>query len=335
MILLTGGAGYVGSHVCVALMRSGYDVVILDNLSNSDIAVIDRLERICGSRPAFVQGDIRDAALLAHILQDRTIEAVMHFAGLKAVGESVARPLDYYENNVVGTHVLLNQMARAEISRLVFSSSATVYSPEALMPVNELAVRAASSPYGRTKVVVEDMLTDVHRADPSTSIACLRYFNPVGAHESGLIGEHPRGVPNNLMPFLCQVAAGQRDKLRVFGDDYPTIDGTGVRDFIHVMDLAEGHVAALRHCERNPGLSMVNLGTGRGHSVLELVREFESATLQKVAFEIVGRRDGDVAACWANPALAEQLLGWRAERSLHQMCEDSWRWQSQLMEGGR
>ncbi|WP_313929671.1 UDP-glucose 4-epimerase GalE [Pseudoxanthomonas sp.] len=333
MILLTGGMGYVGSHVCIALMSSGYDVLILDNLSNSDVRVLDQIEKIHGSRPAFVEGDIRDKDLLSRLFETCKITAVMHFAGLKAVGESVANPMSYYENNVVGTYVLLEAMVKAGVGRLVFSSSATVYSPSSLMPVDEEAVLSASSPYGRTKLIVEEMLADMHGAKPDLSVVCLRYFNPVGAHESGLIGELPSGVPNNLMPYLCQVAAGVREQLRIFGADYPTPDGTGVRDFIHVVDLAQGHVDALRYCERNAVFTSINLGTGSGHSVFDLVREFESVTGRSVPYEVVGRRDGDVAECWANPEKARQLLGWQAKRNLRQMCEDSWRWQVHLNGG--
>lgn len=330
MILLTGGMGYVGSHVCVALVSAGYDVLILDNLDNSDRQVLDRIEKILGKRPRFVEGDIRNTDFLQQVFRGNEVQAVMHFAGLKAVGESVAQPMSYYDNNVVGTHSLLRAMLAADVKRLVFSSSATVYSSSSPSPIDEGAARAASNPYGRTKLVIEDMLADVHQATPGLSIACLRYFNPVGAHESGLIGERPRGVPNNLMPYLCQVAAGLREKLSVFGADYPTPDGTGVRDFIHVMDLAQGHVDALRYCERSEGFTPINLGTGTGHSVLELVREFESVTGRAVPFEVVGRRAGDVAECWANPGKARDLLGWQSVRGLRQMCEDSWRWQVSL-----
>ena len=330
MILLTGGMGYVGSHVCVELMSAGYGVLILDNLSNSDRRVLDRLEQILGKRPEFAEGDIRDTDFLEQLLRENGVKAVMHFAGLKAVSDSVTQPMSYYDNNVVGTHSLLRAMLAADVKHLVFSSSATVYKSSSSSPIDEGAARAASNPYGRTKLVIEDMLADVHEATPGLSIVCLRYFNPVGAHESGLIGEHPRGVPNNLMPYLCQVAAGLREKLSVFGADYPTPDGTGVRDFIHVVDLAQGHVDALRYCEQSEGFMPINLGTGSGHSVLELVREFESVTGRSVPFEIVGRRAGDVAECWANPSKARNLLGWQSVRGLRQMCEDSWRWQVNL-----
>ena len=332
MILITGGTGYIGSHACVALVEAGFDVLLLDNLANSEASVVDRLETICGKRPGFVDGDIRDGGLLSRVFRDFQIDAVMHFAGLKSVGESVANPLDYYDNNVVGTHVLLDRMRASGVNTMVFSSSATVYGPSEPLPLLESSARCASSPYGRTKLMLEDIIEDVHAADPRTSFARLRYFNPVGAHDSGLIGEHPRGVPNNLMPYLCQVAGGQRQTLHVFGGDYPTVDGTGVRDFIHVMDLVEGHVAALEYCLANRGLLTVNLGTGRGTSVLQLIRAFESSNDCSVPYDVVARRQGDVAESWADTSLATQLLGWSASRSLDDMCRDSWRWQRRSME---
>ena len=333
MILITGGTGYIGSHACVALVEAGFDVLLLDNLANSEASVLDRLETICGKRPRFVQGDIRDGALLSRVFGEFRIDAVMHFAGLKSVGESVASPLDYYDNNVVGTHVLLDRMRASGVGTMVFSSSATVYGPSEPLPLRESSGRRASSPYGRTKLMLEDIIEDVYAADPQTSFARLRYFNPVGAHESGLIGENPRGVPNNLMPYVCQVAVRERERLHVFGGDYPTVDGTGVRDFIHVMDLVEGHVAALEHCLANRGMLTVNLGTGRGTSVLQLIRAFELTNGCSVPFEIVARRDGDVAESWADTSLAKDLLGWSAARDLDDMCKDSWRWQLKSAEG--
>lgn len=333
-VLVTGGAGYIGSHACVVLVQAGFEVLVLDNLSNSRVDVIDRIERICGKRPVFIEGDIRDDSLLAQVLGGHRIDAVMHFAGLKAVGESVEQPLAYYDNNVVGTHVLLATMREKGVRTMVFSSSATVYDPAEPMPLRESAARRASNPYGRTKLVLEDMIEDVHAAAPGTAFARLRYFNPVGAHESGLLGESPSGIPNNLMPYVCQVAAGARQKLSVFGGDYPTVDGTGVRDFIHVMDLVDGHVVALRHCLAHRGLLTVNLGTGQGTSVLQLVRTFEAVNDCRVPHEVVGRRAGDVAESWADTRRARELLGWSAKRGLEEMCRDSWRWQSGLAARG-
>ena len=333
-ILVTGGTGYIGSHACVVLTQAGFEVLVLDNLSNSTAGVIDRIERICGKRPALVVGDIRDDRLLMQVFDEYRVDAVMHFAGLKAVGESVEQPLRYYDNNVVGTHVLLAMMREKGVRTMVFSSSATVYSPVEPMPLRESAARCASNPYGRTKLMLEDMIEDVHAADPDVGFARLRYFNPVGAHESGLIGESPQGIPNNLMPYVCQVAEGARQKLSVFGDDYPTVDGTGVRDYIHVMDLVDGHVAALRHCLANRGMLTLNLGTGRGTSVLQLIATFESVNGCVVPHEVVGRRVGDVAESWADARLAHEILGWSATRGLEQMCRDSWRWQLNSVQGG-
>jgi UDP-glucose 4-epimerase len=330
MILVTGGTGYIGSHACVALMQAGREVLILDNLCNSRVEVLDRLAAICGRRPAFVVGDVRDAATLDEVFDRHPIRAVMHFAGLKAVGESVEKPLDYYDNNVTGTLRLLAAMRRAEVKTLVFSSSATVYGDPAGLPVREDARRSATNPYGRSKLMIEDILADLSAAEPGWRIARLRYFNPVGAHESGLIGEDPRGTPNNLMPYIAQVAAGQRAHLNVWGDDWPTPDGTGVRDYIHVMDLAEGHLAALDHLERQGGLLTVNLGTGRGLSVLEMVKAFEQASGRPVPYNVAPRRPGDIASCWADPGLAHRLLGWRARRGIDAMCADAWRWQRSL-----
>jgi UDP-glucose 4-epimerase len=326
-ILVTGGTGYIGSHACVALIEAGHDVVILDNLCNSSAQVLTRLERITGREPVFVQGDVRDRDCLDQIFADYSIGAVMHFAGLKAVGESVNSPLEYYDNNVAGTLTLLAAMAHALVKTLIFSSSATVYGDPASVPIAEDFPCSATNPYGRSKLMVEEILADWLVANPAWSVGRLRYFNPVGAHPSGLIGEDPLGTPNNLMPFVAQVAVGRQDSLYVFGDDYPTPDGTGVRDYIHVMDLVEGHVAALAYIRRQSGLHTVNLGTGQGVSVLDMVKAFEQASGRTIPYKIVERRPGDIAECWAQPSLAEELLGWKASRSLEQMCEDAWRWQ--------
>ena len=328
MILVTGGTGFIGSHTCVALANAGQRFLILDNLQNSRRDVLDRLERLCGTRSTFIEGDVRDSALLDRVFAQHEVRAVIHFAALKAVGESIAQPLGYYQNNLAGTLALLQAMQRAAVNTLVFSSSATVYGDPASVPIREDAPLCATNPYGWTKLMVEQMLADLVRAEPHWRIARLRYFNPVGAHESGLIGEDPTGIPNNLMPYVAQVAAGVRPELQVFGNDYPTIDGTGVRDYIHVMDLAEGHVAALDALKRHAGLLTVNLGTGLGASVLQLVAAFEGASGRPVPYRIAPRRPGDVAACWADPALASTLLNWRTRRDLAQMCADAWRWQS-------
>jgi len=326
-VLVTGGAGYIGSHACVSLLDAGYEVVVLDNLSNSSPVALERLRAICGKSPIFVPGDIRDGACLDGIFEAHDILAVLHFAGLKAVGESVQIPLQYYDCNVAGSLVLLAAMERAGVYKLVFSSSATVYGDPPTVPIREDFALSPTSPYGRTKRMVEDILADWQAANTQSSVCRLRYFNPVGAHPSGLIGEDPQGFPNNLMPFVAQVAVGQREKLFVFGDDYATPDGTGVRDYIHVMDLVEGHVVALDYVCKNPGLHTINLGTGNGVSVLEMVEAFERASGRPVPYEITGRRPGDIATCWADPGLAEKLLQWKASRGLAQMCEDAWRWQ--------
>jgi UDP-glucose 4-epimerase len=326
-ILITGGTGYIGAHACVALVQAGYEPIILDSLCNSRADVVDRLESITSKRLAFIKGDVRDAATLDRVFAAHSISAVMHFAGLKAVGESVQKPLDYYENNIAGTLQLLSAMDRAKVKTLVFSSSATVYGDPDSLPITEGFPRTAKNPYGRSKLVVEDILADLHLADQQWRIARLRYFNPVGAHESGLIGEAPRGTPNNLMPYVAQVAAGQRAFLNVWGNDYPTPDGTGVRDYVHVCDLTEGHVAALEYLNCEGGMLTVNLGTGRGYSVMEMVRAFEQASGCAVPCKVGPRRVGDSAKCWADPSLAKQLIGWKASRSLEQMCADAWRWQ--------
>jgi len=326
-VLVTGGAGFIGSHTCVALAGAGYVPVILDNLCNSDARVRERLQHITGSTPRLIEGDVRDRALLDRVLGSEAFSAVIHFAGLKAVGDSVADPLGYYDNNVHGSLVLASAMRQAGVRTLIFSSSATVYGEPDHSPIPESAPCRPANPYGRSKRMVEEALADLHQSEPGWRIALLRYFNPVGAHESGLIGEHPQGKPNNLMPFVCQVAVGLREKLVIHGNDYPTPDGTGVRDYVHVMDLAEGHVAALRHAERQPGLATLNLGTGRGASVLEVVRAFERACGRPLPCEVGPRRPGDVPAYWGDPSLAQATLGWRARRGLDQMCADSWRWQ--------
>ena len=327
MILVTGGTGYIGSHTCVALAQAGYELLILDNLCNSKAEVVDRLKMLCGKRPRFILGDVRDSALLATIFSRQCIRAVIHFAGLKSVGESIKLPLQYYENNVHGTLQLLAAMDSAKVKTFVFSSSATVYGEPASVPISEDFPRSATNPYGRSKLIIEDVLSDLATADPDWRIARLRYFNPVGAHESGIIGEDPRGVPNNLMPFIAQVASGRREFLNVWGNDYATPDGTGIRDYIHVADLAEGHLAALNYLERQVGLFSVNVGTGQGYSVLDIVNAFERASGRPVPHRVAPRRPGDIAQCWADPGLAYELLGWRATRGLDQMCSDAWRWQ--------
>ena len=329
MILVTGGAGFIGSHTCAALAAQGLPYVILDNFSNSKPSVLDRLARITGEKPRCIEGDVRDGALLARVLREHAITAVIHFAGLKAVGESVREPLRYYDTNVSGTVTLLAAMRDADVRTLVFSSSATVYGDPAGSPIGEDAPLQPTNPYGQTKFMAEQILADLDRSEPGQwRLARLRYFNPVGAHASGLIGEDPQDIPNNLMPFVAQVAAGARKELSVFGGDYPTADGTGVRDYIHVSDLAEGHVAALRYLQNTPGLLTVNLGTGEPVSVLQMVQAFERASGVPVPYRIVDRRPGDVAAYWADGSRAEQLLGWKAQRDVDQMCADVWRWQN-------
>lgn len=348
-ILITGGTGYIGSHTVVALISAGYNLVIVDNLSNSKIAVLERIEAIAGKQPPFYQIDLRDRAALDAVFQQHPIAAAIHFAGLKAVGESVAEPLGYYENNIESTLSLCFIMAARGVKRLVFSSSATVYGDPHTVPIREDFPLAPANPYGRTKLMIEQILQDLYASDPAWQIALLRYFNPVGAHPSGLIGEDPGGYPNNLMPYISQVAVGRRERLSVFGSDYPTPDGTGVRDYIHVMDLAEGHVAALRYMEKADPSSpnnlsfprrresknrtaaplILNLGTGRGYSVLEMVSAFEKASGKTIPYQITERRPGDIAACYADPTRAKALLGWIAHRTLADMCIDTWRWQAQ------
>jgi len=328
MILVTGGTGYIGSHTVVELLNAGADLLIVDNLSNSKLAVLDRIERITGRRPAFVEADIRDRVAMRDLFARHSISEVIHFAGLKAVGESVAQPLRYYDNNVQGSLVLFETMAEAGVKKLVFSSSATVYGDPHTVPIVESFPLQATNPYGRSKLMIEEILRDLAVSDPSWRIALLRYFNPVGAHLSGLIGEDPNGIPNNLMPFIAQVAVGKRPELSVFGNDYPTVDGTGVRDYIHVVDLALGHLAALRALDEKPGVLTVNLGTGQGYSVLQMIAAFEQASGRPVPHRIVERRPGDVASCYADPELAQIRLKWQAERGIEAMCVDTWRWQS-------
>ena len=323
-ILVTGGAGYIGSHTVLLLLEAGHQVVVLDNLSNSSRESLNRVERLAGKSVAFVEGDIRDANCLDTLFSDYDIAAVIHFAGLKAVGESVAMPLSYYDCNVTGSLRLLEAMERAGVHTMVFSSSATVYGDPATVPIRENFPLSSTNPYGATKLHIEDMLRDLYRSNEKWKLALLRYFNPVGAHESGQIGEDPAGIPNNLMPYIAQVAVGKREKLGVFGGDYPTADGTGVRDYIHVMDLAQGHLAALEALDADGGLLTVNLGTGRGYSVLEMVTAFSQASGRPVPYEIVERRPGDVASCYADPTHANAVLGWEAQRGIEEMCEDHW-----------
>ena len=335
-VLVTGGTGYIGSHTCVELMQSGHEVVVYDSLCNSHTAVIERLARIVGRPPEFVQGDVRDPVALRAVFAGHRFDAVIHFAGLKAVGESVEKPLEYYDNNVQGALVLGRAMANAGVGTLVFSSSATVYGNTSSVPIREDAALGPTNPYGHSKLMVERILQDLAASNPAFwRIALLRYFNPVGAHPSGLIGEDPQGIPNNLMPNIAQVAVGVRKNVRVFGSDYPTRDGTGVRDYIHVVDLARGHLAALDTMKREGRGFTVNLGTGRGISVLEAVRAFERASGRPIPYERAGRRPGDVAECYADPSLAEKILGWKASLTLEDMCLDAWRWQSMNPHGYR
>jgi UDP-glucose 4-epimerase len=332
-VLLTGGAGYIGSHTWLTLLAAGYKVVGIDNFSNSSPLVLERLAQLSGQTPVFEQIDVCDAAAMEGLFQRHSIDAAVHFAAYKSVGESTQKPLAYYANNLGGLLTLSQTMARHGKQALVFSSSATVYGSPDRLPISEDSTLSTTNPYGATKLMGENILRDAALADPRWAIALLRYFNPVGAHESGLIGEDPRGTPNNLMPYVTQVAVGKRTKLQVFGNDYDTPDGTGVRDYIHVLDLAEGHVAALRYLLDKRQSLTVNLGTGQGYSVLELVKAFERASGRPVPYDIVARRPGDIAACYADPALARALLGWQATRGLDAMCADSWRWQSQNPQG--
>jgi UDP-glucose 4-epimerase len=332
-VLVTGGAGYIGSLTCVRLIESGYRPIVLDNFVNSHPRVLDRVKQLTGHAVTLITGDIRDTELLSGVFASASIDAVIHFAGLKAVGESVALPLEYYDVNVHGTLCLLRAMDQAGVRRLVFSSSATVYAETTQLPLDEQAPLAPANPYGQTKLAAERAIADVARSRPDWATVSLRYFNPAGAHPSGELGEDPRDVPNNLMPFMAQVAVGRREALQVYGADYPTVDGTGVRDYIHVLDLAEGHIAALRYLHTHPGTHCFNLGTGIGHSVLQLKAAFERACGKPLAYRLVARRAGDVAACWADASLARQLLGWQAQRDLDQMCADTWHWQSRHPKG--
>lgn len=332
-ILVTGGAGYIGSHTCVALLDDGYDVVVIDNLVNSNRKSLERVEQITGKRVAFYEADVRDAAALEQIFDRHPISGAIHFAALKAVGESVAKPIEYYQNNIGSLLTLLDVMRRRNVKQFVFSSSATVYGVPESSPIDESFPLSATNPYGQSKLIAEQILRDVEVSDASWRIATLRYFNPVGAHDSGLIGEAPGGIPNNLMPYVAQVAVGKREKLNVFGGDYDTPDGTGVRDYIHVVDLAQGHIKALDALAKLDKSFVVNLGTGQGYSVLDVVRSFEKASGRKVPYEIAARRPGDIAQCFANPAAAERLLGWRAQYGIERMCIDHWRWQERNPNG--
>jgi len=332
-VLVTGGAGYIGSHTSLLLLNAGHEVVVIDNLCNSSVIAIQRIQSLAGKTLRFHKVDLLDKNAVQHVFQQEKPDAVIHFAGLKAVGESVSIPLRYYHNNLTGTLVLCEVMATHNVKRLVFSSSATVYGDPHTVPITEDFPLSATNPYGQTKLMIETVLTDVYRADESWDIALLRYFNPVGAHESGQIGESPKGMPNNLMPFISQVAVGQRPQLSVFGNNYPTPDGTGVRDYIHVMDLASGHLKALDKLQTAPGLVTYNLGTGQGYSVLDMVKAFEQASGQSVPYQIVERRPGDIATCYADSSKAQEELNWVAEYGLEAMCVDTWRWQSQNPNG--
>ncbi|CNL50292.1 UDP-glucose 4-epimerase GalE [Yersinia frederiksenii] len=333
-VLVTGGSGYIGSHTCVQLIEAGYKPVILDNLCNSKASVLDRINSLTGYTPELYQGDIRDRALLDTIFAKHSIHTVIHFAGLKAVGESVTKPLEYYNNNVYGTLVLLEAMRAAQVKNFIFSSSATVYGDQPQIPyVESFPTGSPSSPYGRSKLMVEQILQDVQLADPEWNMTILRYFNPVGAHPSGQMGEDPQGIPNNLMPFIAQVAVGRRESLAIFGNDYPTPDGTGVRDYIHVVDLADGHVAAMKQLHNQPGVHIFNLGAGIGSSVLQVVEAFTKACGKPLAYHFAPRRDGDLPAYWADSSKAAEQLGWRTHRTLDEMAADTWRWQSNNPQG--
>ena len=335
-ILVTGGAGYIGSHTTLALLEAGYNVVVLDNLCNSSVKSLQRISTLCKIAPEFIQGDIRDRTLLDRIFTSHDISAVLHFAGLKSVGESVTTPLNYYENNVSGSINLLQAMKQAGVFDLVFSSSATVYGESKVMPIREdFPTGQPTNPYGRSKLIIEQILQDMAKSEPQWCIALLRYFNPIGAHPSGMIGEDPNGLPNNLMPYISQIAIGKLKKLSVFGRDYPTPDGTGVRDYIHVQDVAEGHLCALNAIRERNGVNIWNLGTGVGYSVLEIIKAFELASGRTVPFQVIQRRSGDIAECWAAPEKAAKELGWTAKRSLPEMMSDTWRWQQKSPNGYR
>jgi UDP-glucose 4-epimerase len=339
VILVTGGTGFIGSHAVIALAAAGYNPIIADNLINSKASVLERIAEITGRRSPFYKINIQDSAALDEVFQEHQIAAVIHFASLKAVGESVVDPLRYYENNIESAISLFSVMSKRRVKRLIFSSSASIYGEPSVIPVKEDCTPAPTNPYARSKLIIEQILQDIHVADPSWRIVILRYFNPVGAHESGLVGEDPQGVPNNLMPYISQVAVGSRRKINIFGKDYPTSDGTGMRDYIHVMDLVEGHVAALATMGKNNLWSsykkplIINLGTGQGYTVMQMLRAFEEASGKKIPYHITGRRPGDIAACYADPSLAQKLLKWKAKRSLADMCSDAWRWQSRNPQG--
>ena len=332
-VLVTGGIGYIGSHTSIELLEAGYDVVIVDNLCNSDRIVLDRIKELSGKTPKFYEIDINDKEKMEVVFKENEIDSVVHFAALKAVGESVEKPVEYYLNNIGNTLVLFELMKKYNVKNFVFSSSATVYGNPERLPIDEDCSLSATNPYGRTKLMIEDMLRDMCYADENINVAILRYFNPIGAHKSGKIGEEPSGIPNNIMPYITKVAVGQLPHLNIFGDDYNTQDGTGVRDYIHVLDLANGHVKALEKLSENPGLVTYNLGTGRGYSVLDLVKAFSKASGREIPYKMADRRPGDIAACYANPTKAEKELGWKAKFGIDEMCEDSWRWQSQNPSG--
>lgn len=333
-ILVTGGAGYIGSHTCVELLNEGYEVVIMDNLYNANIKAVERIEQITGKKVTFYQTDMLDREGVKAIFDNEKIDAVIHFAGLKAVGESVVKPIEYYTNNMSGTLILCDEMRNHGVKNIIFSSSATVYGSPAEIPITENCPKGtATNPYGWTKWMLEQVLTDIHTADPEWNVILLRYFNPIGAHKSGLIGEDPKGIPNNLLPYVAQVAIGKLQCINVFGDDYDTPDGTGVRDYIHVVDLARGHVAAADFAMKHTGTEIINLGTGHGYSVLDIVKAFEKVNGVKVPYKIEARRPGDIAECWADPTKAKELLGWNATKNLEDMCRDAWRWQTQNPNG--
>lgn len=335
-ILVTGGAGYIGSHTCVELLQEGYDVVVADNLCNSSEESLKRVEKITGKKVAFYEVDLLDREALEDVFKRETIESVIHFAGLKAVGESVSKPLEYYYNNITGTLVLCDVMRSHNVKNIVFSSSATVYGDPAFVPITEECPKGKiTNPYGQTKGMLEQILTDLHVADEAWNVLLLRYFNPIGAHESGLIGEDPKGIPNNLVPYIAQVSVGKLNSLGVFGDDYKTHDGTGVRDYIHVVDLAKGHVKAIKKLEENPGVDIYNLGTGKGYSVLDVLHAYEKACKKTLPYEIKPRRAGDIDACYADSSKAKRELGWEAQFGIDRMCEDSYRWQTMNPDGYR
>lgn len=326
-IFVTGGLGYIGSHTTIELLNSGHEVIIADNLYNSNLIVLEKIEKITGRKPKFYKIDLIDEKSVDIIFKENNIDATIHFAAYKAVGESCSMPIEYYHNNITSTVVILKMMKKYNIKNFVFSSSATVYGDAEVMPIKEDYPLSATNPYGRTKLMIEDILRDIYKSDNSWNIAILRYFNPVGAHKSGEIGENPKGIPNNLMPYITKVAINELEELSVFGDDYNTSDGTGIRDYIHVVDLAKGHIKALEKLNTNSGLVTYNLGTGNGYSVLDLVKSFSKASGKEIPYKIVGRRDGDVAVCYADPSKANNELGWKSQKSIEEMCEDSWRWQ--------